>query len=327
MSQAIDDPDPTPGLLRRYWRKRRNWRLFLPRRVKLYAIPGAAVQGYFNATLLASDEEKLTLICRKAYYGLSAKGQMMEAADAARTQNFSVELLWKDGRFELGPTRWLEGLDGLEDIRIFRNLQHRFFFAVEIFSKAQTAEHAARPRSAPVAGVVSLRGEQVAIQRMRIPDPTHRVEKNWVYFQNDDQLLIEKSPGLSDLYVVDPIALTLARVGRQTAPLFWSGTKAISWNGGTLFLDHRRVKLHELARIKIRYVYRFRHHVNGTVRHSRDFSMGSRASVTYVSDLQRAGDLSSHLGEGVVLSVSTNDTAFSLFRIPSADLARLLRSP
>ena len=161
---------------------------------------------------------------------------------------------------------------------------------------------------------------------MPIPEPTLPVEKNWVYFRKDDQILIEKSPGLSDLYVVDPVALTLNRLNGQTGPLFWSGTKAIDWNGGTLFLDHRRVKLPELARIKVRYVYRFRHHLQGVMRHSREFSMGPRTAITYVSDLQRADYLSPHLGDGVVLSVSSNDNAFSLFRISSAALDRLLRS-
>lgn len=306
-----------------YRRKRRNWRLMLPGGIPLKPVPGAAVEGYFNSTLLAGDSERLTLICRKSYYNLSAKGHMIEAIDRARTRNYCLEFAWTSGRLRLGETRWLPALDGLEDIRVFHGVPHKFFFAVELLSAPPPARHPAGLPSAPVAGVITCRADQVEIQRMQIPEAPRRIEKNWVYFQDRNRLLIEKSPGSPALYVVDPIALTLTREGAEDGPLFWSGTKAIAWNGGILFLDHRRVKLPEPFRIKVRYIYRFRYHAEGAVRHSREFSMGPRAAVSYVSDLQQACAVRPDLGDGVVLSVSRNDNSFALFLIESQALRQL----
>ncbi len=327
MSESNAEGVRQAGLLQVYRRKRRNWRLVLPPGIPLKPVPGGAVQGYFNSTLLAGDPQRLALICRKSYYTLSPKGHMIEAIDPARTRNYCLEFAWANGRLRLQQTRSLPALDGLEDLRVFHGVPHKFFFAVELLSPQLVAMHPAGLRSAPVVGVITSRDAQVEIRRMQIPETPRRVEKNWVYYQDGNRLLIEKSPGSPDLYVVDPTALTLTREAGETGPLFWSGTKSVAWNGGILFLDHRRIKLPEPFRIKVRYVYRFRYHAGGTVRHSREFSMGPRASVSYVSDLQAASALAPDLGDGVVLSVSTNDNSFALFLVESQELRRLLRTP
>jgi hypothetical protein len=314
-----------PGWLRRYYLKSRNWRFVLPRRPALRAVPGANITGYFNATLLAADPQKLTLICRKAYYTLSDHGHMVGSSDHSLTQNFRVELLWTSDRYVPGETQRIDALDGLEDVRVFQTPGRTWFFAVELLSAAETARHPHRLHSRPVTGIIHGSNAALSIQRMAIPETFQTVEKNWVFYRDRNRLLIEKSPDLSDQYAVDTEALTLTRLGTPRGKRFWSGTKAIDWEGGTLFLDHRRVKLREMPGIKVRYVYRFRHQSGATVRHSRDFSMGPRGSVLYISDLQRAGELGPQFGDGIVLSLSTDDNSFSLLRIPASRLAKMLR--
>jgi hypothetical protein len=299
--------------------------LILPPRPFLQAIPGANVAGYFNATLLSADAGKVTLICRKAYYQLSALGHMVGATDPSQTQNFLVELVWKGRRFELGETHQIPALNGLEDVRVFRGAQQVFFFAVELLSPEEAAQHPQQLRTRPVAGIIRGCDATLSIKRMELPEPPQGVEKNWVYYQDQDRLLIEKTPDLSDCYAVDPASLTVTRIGTPRGKRFWSGTKAIPWQEGTLFLDHRRVKLREIPGIKVRYVYRFRYQSAGTVRHSRDFSMGSRSSVLYISELLRAEDLGPQASDGIVLALSTNDNSFSLLRIPASRLAKMLQ--
>jgi hypothetical protein len=245
--------------------------------------------------------------------------------DHSRTRNFSIELRWTGDRFVPGEVHRIEALDGLEDVRVFHASGRAWFFAVELLSAEETAKHPHRLHSRPVTGIIDGSNAALSIQRMIIPETSQTVEKNWVFYRDRDQLLIEKSPDLSDLYAVDTDKLTLTRLGTPHGKRFWSGTKAIEWQGGTLFLDHRRVKLREMPGIKVRYVYRLRHQVGTTVRHTRDFSMGPRRWILYISDLQRAEDLGPQFGDGIVLSLSCDDNSFSLLRIPASRLAKMLR--
>lgn len=278
----------------------------------------ARIEGYFNAAFLPCPPEpdRLQLICRKAYYGLDARGFMVGHASPDVALNGRVVLGYRDAAQAPADISPAPEFDGLEDIRFFASGEQVFLFAIGF--EADGASH----RPVPVIGRLRSTDRGPAVIRRTATEAVSGVEKNWVFFERDGRLLIEKFPGMSEIYEVDRDSLELRHARTGSAPFTWSGTKAAAFDGGHLFLDHRRFYLLRRFRTVQRYAFRFRH-ISGDgrkTRYSPAFSLGPDAAMVYASDMCiDAGR------DQVLIAASENDAAFAIYGVSAESVRRLLR--
>jgi hypothetical protein len=173
-----------------------------------------------------------------------------------------------------------------------------------------------------VVGRVRIDGQGFDLTRRTAREQVSGVEKNWVFFERSGRLFIEKFPGMSEIYEVDRDSLELRHSRPGTATFKWSGTKATPFDGGHLFLDHRRIYLLRRLSTVQRYAFRFRH-ISGdgrTTRYSDPFSLGPAAAMVYASDMSYDADQ-----DQVLIAASENDAAFTIYGIKADSLRDLLR--
>lgn len=241
------------------------------------------LQGVFNPTFVAPPPgADLAVLCRETYYALDARSYMIGAPEIARARNIVVGLTQgADGMSEVAR-RHVPGLDALEDVRVYP------FNGVDYFSAVRLNAPPERLHS-PVIG--TLAQDMTAV--VRAPDEhVEAVEKNWVFFQRDGGLWIEKWPGGAEVYKVDPATLTLGYQLNGAVDRRWSGTKSAPFDGGNLFLDHRRIYLLDGGKLPVRFVFRLRYAPadGGPLRISRSFSLHRDDRLVYVSDICVAGE-------------------------------------
>lgn len=155
------------------------------------------IDGYFNAAFLPGRADQLRLICRKAYYGLDARGFMVGDASPEAAQNVLVALRLEDARSAAPSVAPAPEFDGLEDIRFFESGGQVFLFAIGF----ETSEGAHRP--VPVLGRVQGRADDLEVIRRTATEQVNGVEKNWVFFERAGRLHIETFPGMAETYEVD----------------------------------------------------------------------------------------------------------------------------
>lgn len=291
-------------------------RLNPPARLKGSRALTPRIDGYFNAAFLSVGEAPLRLICRKAYYGLDARGFMVGEASPEAAQNGLVTLQLDEAGAAAAAIAPAPAFDGLEDIRFFESRGDVFLFAIGF----ETSAGGHRP--VPVLGRVQMGAEGVEVIRRTATEQVQGVEKNWVFFERAGALHIEKYPGMAETYQVDRNTLELRYARTGKARFTWSGTKAVRFDDGHLFLDHRRIYLLRQFRTVQRYAFRFRHisEDGRTTRHSSPFSLGPEAAMVYASDM--SFDASR---DQVLIAASENDAAFAIYGVDAETLRGLLR--
>lgn len=276
---------------------------------------GQHIEGYFNAAFLpGATRRRMQVVCRTAYYALDARGFQIGPPVLEKARNVLLDITPVDGgaRFE---ARRVEALDGLEDIRFFPVGEALLFYAVGLVPEGD------RLAPKPVIGRARWSGDLIIEERREATENVQRVEKNWVFFRRGDEVLIEKYPGMAEIYRVDPQTLALEHRRLSDKTFDWSGTKAVQIQGGALFLDHRRMYLLRGPRTVQRYVYQFRFEPDdgGPARISRRFSLGPDSDLGYASDLA----LDAETGD-LLIAVSADDASFEVFAVPLAGvLSRL----
>ena len=94
-------------------------------------------------------------ICRQAYYSLSTKGQMVGTAELAQTRNFSVELLWKADRFELGE------ITEEDFVEVYPMLPGHIDLLMQITSNLRTRSTRVQGDDHAIRGLLQLLGDLV----------------------------------------------------------------------------------------------------------------------------------------------------------------------
>lgn len=268
--------------------------------------------GVFNPTFasrtLAPDAD-IAVLCRETYYTLDARSYMVGAPDIARARNVLVTMAPDgDGAREVSR-RHVPGLDGLEDVRLYE------WNGVTYFSAVRLNPPPARLHS-PVIGKLF---SDLSVE-IRAPDEhVEAVEKNWVFFQRNGALWIEKWPGANEAYKVNPETLALEYVVSGDVDRRWSGTKSAPFGAGDLFLDHRRIYLFDGGKLPVRFVFRLRYQPSdgSPAQVSRAFSLHRHDRLVYVSDLAVCGD-TVRIGFGI------DDAQTSFVNIAAADARAFL---
>lgn len=245
----------------------------------------APLKGVFNPTFAPAawaPGADMAVLCRETYYALDARSYMVGAPEIEKARNIVVGLAADGNGMRETTRRHVPSLDALEDVRVYGFQGETYFSAVRLNPPPKRLH-------SPVIGTLS----PDLSARIREPDEhVDPVEKNWVFFRRDGGLWIEKWPGGNETYKVDPVTLTLdytlnGEINRQ-----WSGTKSAPFEGGDLFLDHRRIYLFDGGKLPVRFVYRLRYQLadGGPAKLSRVFSLHRHDRLVYASDIAVADD-------------------------------------
>lgn len=291
-------------------------RLFfgMPPRVPGEVAVAAPLAGVFNPAFIPAafaPGVDLAFIARETYYELDARSYMIGEADPARARNILVGLKRAGAGYEEIFRRPVPALDRVEDTRFYQFGGQTFLTGLQLSAEAGG-------RHAPVLGTLTRAGDTLEAKLVTPTEQVARVEKNWAYFERDGGLWIEKWPGGAETYKVDPqtLALRYQRTGEPDRG--WSGTKGVSFDGGMLFLDHRRIYLFEGGRLPIRFIFRFRFEAAGRPAViSRAFSLDRHDALVYVSDIVIDG-ARALIGYGV------NDAQSAIHAIDIAALRQFL---
>jgi hypothetical protein len=279
----------------------------LPANLGVSALMSAPIEGYFNASFLPRPQEagRIEVVCRQAYYDMDERSFMVGDPVLANTVNALVKIDGGGGPTE--PPALLPAFDQLEDIRFFPHDGALFMSAVGYQATPDG------PRPSPVVGRVRRSGDSFELESRHATEHVSGVEKNWVFFSRAGRLFIEKFPGMAETYEVEPETLGLHYNKSMPLPLNWSGTKSVTLDGGSLFLDHRRIYILRGLKTVQRYVYRFRYvGADGVPTCLSDpFSLGSDSALTYVSDMVLAAG-----GEDLLIAVSYDDNRFEIVSLP-----------
>jgi len=277
---------------------------------------GAPVEGFFNAALLPSVTAGMVeVVCRNAYYGLDARGFQIGPPVEGATRNTLLKIDIRGTTRDIVCTSPIRSLDGLEDVRFFPHNGDLFFFGVGINSTSDDV------RRMPILGRARPNGDDMDITTRTVTENVRLVEKNWVFFKHRDELLIEKFPGMSEVYRIDAETLDLEYRINKPGRVLWSGTKSFPLWEGNLFLDHRRVYVIRNERTVQRYIFRFRYvpPAEGKVTISRSFSMGSDQDLVYVSDM-----VISPNNDAAIIAVSADDNRFDIVSVGLSDVGKML---
>jgi len=219
----------------------------------------------------------VVVLCRETYYTLDARSYMIGAPEIERARNLMVGLVSEGtGMREIGR-RHVHSLDALEDVRAYPFDGTTYFSAVRLNRPPERLH-------SPVIGTLALD----LTASIRAPDEhVDAVEKNWVFFRREGGLWIEKWPGGNETYKVDPATLKLHYTLSGEVDRRWSGTKSAPFEGGDLFLDHRRIYLFDRGRLPVRFVFRLRYQPasGGEAAISRSFSLHRHDRLVYASDI------------------------------------------
>jgi hypothetical protein len=280
----------------------------MPASLGVSALMPAPIEGFFNASFLPRprDAAWIEVVCRQAYYAMDERSFMVGDPVLANTVNALVKID-PGAAGPVEPPAFLPAFDQLEDIRFFPHEGALFMSAVGYQATA------AGPRPSPVIGQIRRSGDSFELEKRHATEHVSGVEKNWVFFAKAGRLFIEKFPGMAETYEVDPLTLGLHYSKTMRLPLNWSGTKSVTLDGGSLFLDHKRIYILRGLRTVQRYVYRFRYvaAAGGPTCISDPFSLGSETALTYVSDMV-LGDG----GEDLLIAASYDDNRFEILSLP-----------
>lgn len=309
-----------PDLMRRLGKLRPR----LPRPIDGFRVVTADVEGFFNATFFAApsaEDSRLRLIARRRYYEVNARGY---AIDSGRHEHTTNHLVTIDRGMSPGArarTLHLPVLDGLEDVRVHAAAQGRLLFTAADPFVALRGGAAARLRTAQVLGRLEVDGDSLHASFAPVVDRVGCIEKNWVLFDDGGSTWIERYPmaPAHDRVVVEGDAARVEPGGVAPAPLRWSGTRCVRFDGGLLFIDHRRVYVPCGMRMVSRYAYRLRLHAGrgAPARLSREFGLGDVDRLTYLHDAVVDGN-------ELLLSIGIDDGAIRLASVPLSSVRQMI---
>ena len=275
--------------------------------------------GVFNPALLPLDRfhpNRVQFVCRKHYYELDRRGIMIDSPRREATVNWLYEGVVESGSLRVLSRAPIEAFDGIEDLRFYEH-------EGRLYVTGTRPDFETHARSAPFLASAARIHAAMTPQDLQLcenPPELAEREKNWVFFTDDRRLYLERMPGLEDIFEVDVATGRLDRRGPAGQLSGWSGTKAASWMGGTLFLDHKRVYPLRGFETLVRFVFRFRyrHPRLGTVALSPEFSLqDDLTDLVYASDLVL-------LGGFAFIGIGINDGAAQILKCPLVHIEQML---
>ncbi|MFV0295148.1 MAG: hypothetical protein ACK5JT_03405 [Hyphomicrobiaceae bacterium] len=288
-----------------------------PRLLPVVEVLKQPIRGVMNPAFLPCDDPAdYAIVCRQQYYAVDRRGIMIGDPSVEKTHNILFrQVLSRDGGAPEDGKR-MSALQGLEDARFYVHDGRLHLVASRLDLSAEKRTEIVLGYF-PSLATFYEGGDFVPCD---VEGLLSRIEKNWVYFENENRLMVERLPGMRDIYAFDPGLRRFSAAGVPQQHEVWSGTKSISWNGGNLFLDHKRVHVLTGTSTIVRFAYRFRFHASLRTppQVSSEFSLApAEEGLVYASDMQVMGD-QLHIAVGI------DDARSQIFQLPSDEVARQL---
>ncbi len=292
----------------------------LPGELPVTPLFDTPVEGMFSPSLIpggaGNQKYDFRFICRQHYYEMDHRGIMVGQPIFEKTTNWLHHARWDNARLQIVSREPLEVFQGVEDIRLYEHQGWLYLTATRPDYTGKKYNHPITARTAKI----DVDTRETDLIHFDLGPRLSAIEKNWVYFLNSDTIYLERFPGMKEYYEIDTNAATGHYRQLASESFLWSGTKSVRWQGGNLFLDHKRVYVLSGLGTVMRFIYRFRFQSAPSDQAvlSRSFSLLLAADTpVYASDMAIVAD-------DLWIGVGIGDRVAQFLTTPLAEVSRRL---